>query len=165
LLHTSVKLLKYDIADLLLTYGADVNIFEEGKTVAHRAAENNDTLLCRIIRSHRVDFSLLNYKEETPLMIALDKKETIQALWHLCPVNICSATNESILHYAARHNNMEVAAKVCHIRHLIDLDQRSTDELRAAFHIAIQQSNVGITLLLLENGAKDEWKDFLGMHA
>ena len=38
LLHTSVKLLKHDIVDLLLTYGGDVNIFEEGKTVAHRAA-------------------------------------------------------------------------------------------------------------------------------
>ena len=62
LLHTSVKLLKHDIVDLLLTYGADVNIFEEGKTVAHRAAENNDTLLCRIIRSHSGDFSLFNYK-------------------------------------------------------------------------------------------------------
>ena len=167
LLHTSVKLLKHDIVDLLLTYGADVNIFEEGKTVAHRAAENNDTLLCRIIRSHRGDFSLLNYNGETPLMvaIALDRKETIQALWHLCPVNIPSATNESILHYAARHNNMEIAAKGCHVRHLIDLDQRSTDELRTALHIAVQQSNIGITRLLLENGAKDDWKDFLGMHA
>jgi hypothetical protein len=97
--------------------------------------------------------------------IALHRKETIQALLHLCPVNICSATNESILHYAARHNNMDVAAKGCHIRHLIDLDQRSTVELRTALYIAVQQSNVGITRLLLESGAKDEWKDFLGMHA
>jgi ankyrin repeat protein len=78
---------------------------------------------------------------------------------------ISSATNESILHYAARHNNMEITAKGCHIRHFIDLDQRSTDELRTALHIAVQQSNVGIRRLLLENGAKDEWKDFLGMHA
>ena len=97
--------------------------------------------------------------------IALDRKETIQTLLNLCPVNISSATNESILHYAARYNNMEIAAKGCHIRHLIDLDQRSTDELRTALHIAVQQSNIGITRLLLENGAKDDWKDFLGMHA
>jgi hypothetical protein len=60
---------------------------------------------------------------------------------------------------------MDVAAKGCHIRHLIDLDQRSTVELRTALYIAVQQSNVGITRLLLESGAKDEWKDFLGMHA
>ena len=56
---------------------------------------------------------------------------------------------------------MEIAAKGCHIRHLIDLDQRSTDELRTALHIAVQQSNIDITRLLLENGAKDDWKDFV----
>ena len=39
------------------------------------------------------------------------------------------------------------------------------DELRTALHIAVQQSNVNITRLLLENGARNEWKDFLGMHA
>jgi hypothetical protein len=60
---------------------------------------------------------------------------------------------------------MEVAVKGCHIFHFKDVDQRSTDELRTALHIAVQQSNVGITRLLLENGAKDKWKDFLGMHA
>ena len=30
-LHSSVKLLKYDIVDLLLTYGADVNILKKEK--------------------------------------------------------------------------------------------------------------------------------------
>ena len=44
LLHRSVKELKYDIVDLLLNYGADVNVFEDGKSIAHRAAETNDTM-------------------------------------------------------------------------------------------------------------------------
>jgi ankyrin repeat protein len=38
LLHSSAKQLKYDIVDLLLTYGADVNIKEDGNTLAHNAA-------------------------------------------------------------------------------------------------------------------------------
>ena len=42
LLHSSVKELKYDIVDLLLTFGADVNILEDGKSIAHRAPDTND---------------------------------------------------------------------------------------------------------------------------
>ena len=42
LLNSSAKQLKYDIVDLLLTYGGDVNIKEDGNTLAHNAAELND---------------------------------------------------------------------------------------------------------------------------
>jgi hypothetical protein len=42
---TVVLLLKHDISELLLTYEADVNIMDHGKTVEHTAAELNDTLL------------------------------------------------------------------------------------------------------------------------
>ena len=38
LLHESVILRKHDITKLLLEHGADVNIYEQGQTVAHRAA-------------------------------------------------------------------------------------------------------------------------------
>ena len=82
LLHRSVKELKYDIVDLLLNYGADVNILEDGKSIAHRAAEANDTMLCHIIRRYKGDFSALDINGETPLLIAiaLGNKETIQTI-------------------------------------------------------------------------------------
>ena len=65
---------------LLLTYGADVNIMDHGKTVAHTAAELNDTLLILILRRHEVDFSIKIEEGETPLMlaIALNNKEAIR---------------------------------------------------------------------------------------
>ena len=42
LLHGSVRILKLDMTELLLTYGADVNIMDHGKTIAHTTAELND---------------------------------------------------------------------------------------------------------------------------
>ncbi|KAK4013288.1 hypothetical protein OUZ56_025522 [Daphnia magna] len=48
LLHTSVKAGKLDITDLLLDYGADPDIEEDGQTNAHRAAAENYKLLIRI---------------------------------------------------------------------------------------------------------------------
>ncbi|KAK4006856.1 hypothetical protein OUZ56_012012 [Daphnia magna] len=50
LLHTSVKAGKQDITDLLLDYGADPDIEEDGQTIAHRAAAENNKLLIRILR-------------------------------------------------------------------------------------------------------------------
>ncbi|KZS02239.1 Uncharacterized protein APZ42_000794 [Daphnia magna] len=44
LLHTSVKAGKLDITDLLLDYGADPDIEEDGQTIAHRAAAGNNKL-------------------------------------------------------------------------------------------------------------------------
>ncbi len=66
LLHTGVKQLKYDIVDLMLIYGTDADIIENEKTMAHLAAENNDTLLFKILHRHKADFSLWNKDGENP---------------------------------------------------------------------------------------------------
>ena len=55
----------------LLEHGANVNIYEQGQTIAHRAASANDTLMLYIIYRSGGDFSLLNHVGETPLMIAV----------------------------------------------------------------------------------------------
>ncbi|KZR97976.1 Uncharacterized protein APZ42_006848, partial [Daphnia magna] len=57
LLHTSVKAGKLDITDLLLDYGADPDVEEDGQTIAHRAAAENHKLLIRILRYHKYKFS------------------------------------------------------------------------------------------------------------
>ena len=71
LLHESVICLKHDITDLLLEHGANVNIYEQGHTISHRAAAANYTLMLYIIYRYGGDFSLLNHDGETPLMIAV----------------------------------------------------------------------------------------------
>ena len=167
LLHRSVKELKYDIVDLLLNYGADVNILEDGKSIAHKAAETNDTMLCHIIRRYKGDFSALDINGETPLMIAiaLGNKETIKAIWKFTPLKISSTNNETVLHYAARHHNLKFVKEGCKIKNEINIHQKSLSEQYTALHIAVQQANVGATRVLLANGALDEWKDRYGKRA
>ncbi len=69
MLHESVILRKHDITKLLLEHGADVNIYEQGQTIAHRAAAINDISMLYIIYRHGGDFSLLDRHGETALMI------------------------------------------------------------------------------------------------
>jgi ankyrin repeat protein len=162
-----VRLLKHDVTEMLLTYGADVNIMDHGRTIAHTAAELNDTLLMLLIlRRHKVDFSIRNEEGETPLMvaIALSNREAIKLMWDFRP-NILSSNEETILHYAARHNNIRIARNACDPDLQIDLNQQSQHELRTALHIAVQQSNVAVTCVLLEHGALDKWEDRYGRRA
>ncbi len=106
--------LKHDITGLLLDHGANVNIFEQGQTIAHRAAAANDTLILFIIYRYGRDFSLLNHDGETPLMIAitLGNTEAVKEILNYWNVDTSSGNNEIILHYAARHNDPEVAVRL-----------------------------------------------------
>jgi hypothetical protein len=167
LLHTSVKQLKYDIVDLMLIYGADANIIENEKTMAHLAAENNDTLLFKILHRHKADFSLWNKDGETPIMvaIALKNKEITKMLYTYQPIHTSSANNETVLHYAARNNYLSAAEVGCDSSRQIDINQQSTTELRTALHIAVQYSNMEIIDVLLKAGARDDWEDRYGRRA
>jgi ankyrin repeat protein len=109
LLHESVIFLKHDITDLLLEHGANVNIYEQGHTIAHRAAAANDTLMLHIIYRYGGDFSLLNQDGETPLMIAITLGNTgaTKEILNYWNVDTSSGNNETILHYAARHDDPE----------------------------------------------------------
>jgi ankyrin repeat protein len=57
LLHGSVLQKRYDITDILLFYGADVNIRENNRSILHYAVEKNDTLLFNIVASYGADLS------------------------------------------------------------------------------------------------------------
>ena len=76
LVHESVILRKHDITDLLLEHGANVNIYEQGQTIAHRAAAANDISMLYIIYRHGGDFSLLDRNGETALMLAISLGNT-----------------------------------------------------------------------------------------
>jgi ankyrin repeat protein len=91
--------------------------------------------------------------------IALNNKEAIKLMWDFRPVSISSANEETILHYAARHNNVKLARKACPLDLQINFYKQSQHELWTALHIAVQQSNVAVTRALLEHGALDQWED------
>ncbi len=168
LLHSSAKQLSYDITDVLLVHGADTDIKEDGKTVAHRAAETNDTLLVRVLYRHKANFSKLNDDGETALLVAimaLGNKAVTRLLQKTDSIDTTSANDESILHYAARYNNLKLAKQGCERGKKININMRSRHESRTALHIAVQMSHVGVTRLLLQHGARDEWEDHLGKYA
>jgi hypothetical protein len=167
LLHESVIFRKHDITELPLEHGADVNIYVQGQKIAHRAAAANDISMLYIIHRHGGDFSLLDHHGKTALMIAVSLRNTeaVKEILNYRNKDIFSTNNETILHYAARHDDPEVARYACDPKHGIKLNQRSTHELRTALHIAVKESRVEITNILLENGARDEWGDIFGAYA
>ena len=99
------------------------------------------------------------------IAIALGNKETIQTIWKFTPLKVSSTNNETVLPYAARHNNLKFVREGCKIKNEINIHQKSQSEQYTALHIAVQQANVGATRVLLANGALDEWKDCYGKRA
>ena len=114
-------------------------------------AENNDTLLFKILHRHKADFLLWNKDGETRIMvaIALKNKEITKMLYTYQPIHLSSANNKTVLHIAARSNYLSAAEVGCDSSRQIDINQQSTPELRTALHIAVQYSNMEIIDVLL----------------
>lgn len=167
LLHGSILNKKYDIAELLLSCGADVNIKEDGRTILHRAAEHNDTLLCKIATTYCADLTQFNEIGETPILVAIafSSHDVLAILWRHTTAHTPSANGETILHYAARYNNERVAKFACEGQNRIDLTQTSTHEQRTALHVAVLESRVEIVRILLTHGAVDDVADTTGHFA
>ena len=167
LLHGSVLQKRYDITDLLLAYGANVDIREENRTVLHRATERNDTLLCSIAISYGADLSAYNEIGETPLLtaVAFSNQEVLLSLWRQVKHHIPSTNNENLFHYAARYNNVKIAKLACDPRHKIDVHMVSKHEQRTALHIAVIDNRAEIVEILLNHGARDDQVDNLGHFA
>jgi len=167
LLHGSVLLNRYDITDLLLSYGADVNIREDNRTVVHRAAERNDTLLLTILCSYGADLSAFNDIGETAILtaIAFNNMEVLSILWQETRNYIPSEKGESVIHYAARYNNNALAKFACDPRQRIDINLVSLHEKRTALHLAVMDSRTEIVEILLQRGASDHQADIDGYSA
>ena len=67
--------------------------------MAHLMAENNDTLLFKILHRHKADFSLWNKDGETPIMVAIAQKnkEITKMLYTYQPIHISSANNKTTI--------------------------------------------------------------------
>ncbi|KZS04182.1 Uncharacterized protein APZ42_032924 [Daphnia magna] len=82
LLHGSVIKERFDVMDMFLQYGADSNIYEEGMTIPHRAAVDNNVHLLCILSHHCNIFNIQNSMGEPPLLVAI-------ALNNMNVLNIC----------------------------------------------------------------------------
>jgi hypothetical protein len=166
-LHGSVLNKKYDITELLLFNLADVNIKEDSRTILHRAAVLNDTILCKIAILYSADLTQFNEIGETPMLVAIafSSPDVLAILWRNTTEHQLSANGETTLHYAARYNNEKVTKFACESQNGIDVTQTSTHEQRTALHVAILESRVEIVKILLANGAVDDVADSTGHFA
>jgi hypothetical protein len=74
---------------------------------------------------------LLNGDGEPALMvaIAIGNEEAIQFIWSVAKIHTQTENHETVLHYAARHNNPVMALQGCDPRYKIPVNQQSTHEL------------------------------------
>ncbi|KAK4030854.1 hypothetical protein OUZ56_024241 [Daphnia magna] len=161
LLHTSVKPGKLDITDLLLDYGADPDIEEDGQTIAHRAAAENNKLLIRIFRYHKYKFSSYNSLGETPLMVAIayGHEEVGSYLWKSSNVAQMAKDNSTVLHFAAKHGNNSLARAACERKIHININQTTRPGNYTALHRATMYRQDHIVNILLEHGANTNITD------
>ncbi|KAI9557221.1 hypothetical protein GHT06_017041 [Daphnia sinensis] len=150
LLHRSVEKEKLDVTDLLLYYGADPDIEEDGQTIAHIAGAENNKLLLRILRMHGCRFAKYNSLGETPLMVAIAYGHEDIAKY-LC----------TVLHYAARYGNKEIAKSACQEKR-IDINQRCTPGNYTALHMATIFRHTDIMSILIQHNAEMDERDIAG---
>lgn len=164
LLHTSVKAGKLDMTDLLLDYGADPDIEEDGQTIAHRAAAKNNKLLIRILRYHKYKFAAYNSLGETPLMVAIayGHEEVASYLWVSSNVAQMAKDSSTVLHYATKYGNNSLARAACERKIHININQTTRPGNYTALHLASMYSQDNIIHFLLEHGANTNITDVNG---
>ncbi|XP_057377368.1 serine/threonine-protein phosphatase 6 regulatory ankyrin repeat subunit C-like [Daphnia carinata] len=166
MLHESVNKKRYDVTELLLTFGANIDITEKSETIAHRAAADNNEHILGTLSFHRCQFSEWNCLGETPLMvaIALKNEESIGFLWITPLIKQLSRDGETILHYAARFNSKkEYVNSAC--MHGVNVNQKSLTRRETALIAAVRYGNPEIVEVLLRNGARYDEPDYLGNYA
>ncbi|KAK4015054.1 hypothetical protein OUZ56_030044 [Daphnia magna] len=164
LLHASVKAGKLDITDLLLDYGADPDIKEDGQTIAHRAAAENNKLFIRVLRYHKYKFSSYNSLGETPLMVAIayGHEEVASYLWISSNVAQMAKDNSTVLHYAAKMETTVSLGQHAKGKSTLTSIKRLDQGTIRPYTLATMYSQDNIINILLEHGANTNITDVNG---
>ncbi|KAK4013908.1 hypothetical protein OUZ56_026460 [Daphnia magna] len=104
---------RYDEKTLL--HRMDPKIEEDGQTIAHKGAAENNKLLIRILRFHQHKFAAHNSLGETPLVVAIayGNEDVANYLWISGKVVQMVKDNNTVLHYAAKYGNDGLARAAC----------------------------------------------------
>ncbi|KAK4013945.1 hypothetical protein OUZ56_026493 [Daphnia magna] len=103
------------------TYGFTVILWggpkqeEDGQTIAHKAAAENNKLLIRILRYHQHKFEAYSCLGEAPLMVAITcgHEDVANYLWKSTNVAQMAKDNSTVLHYAAKYGYDDLTRAVC----------------------------------------------------
>ncbi|XP_059352988.1 uncharacterized protein LOC132088333 [Daphnia carinata] len=162
LLHTSVRRSKYDVTDLLLSFGANPEILYRGKTIAHTAVAINDLLLLRILKHHNCEFTARNGNGETPLMLAIvyENQECAKLIWSPTNINIDTHQGKTVLHYLAEYGLEDLATQIC-AKRIININQQD-DSGDTALNVEVGFNRIDMIEILLLHGADARIKDSHG---
>jgi len=167
-LHFAALLRRKDIAELLISKGADVNKFGKNASEFHpfeftpltEAIRNNDMEMLKMFVEHGADLRKTTSLGESYLHFAafLNRPELAEYFIDLgLYVNIRKRGNLTPLHIAAVTGNREAAELL--IDKGADLNARSADG-GTPHHFALAAGNQDIAQLLKSKGAKDTQRNF-----
>lgn len=157
-LHLAADHSYFEIMDLLLKSGADINSLDGlGQTALHRCARDDNDQACRLLLSYNIDPSIISLQGYTAAQLA---SETVLKILKNPPDTV---DLEVQLLDASKTGDLETVQRIIHSNpstvNCRDLDGRHSTPL----HFASGYNRISIVEFLLENGAEVHASDKGGL--
>ncbi|EAY17282.1 ankyrin repeat protein, putative [Trichomonas vaginalis G3] len=163
--HQAVIYNSIGTAELLLSYGANIDKADYELTSLHIAILNNSIEMVELLLSHGANVNEKNKTGETPLLKAVfgNKKEIVELLLsHGANVNESDKYGRTVLCSAAEHNCYEIVKLL--ISYGANVNQSDKAGCTALYHAA-KQNCYEIVELLINSGANINQKNNFGRTA
>eukprot|EP00106_Octopus_bimaculoides_P015464 XP_014782906.1 PREDICTED: tankyrase-1-like [Octopus bimaculoides] len=159
-LHIAADKSHYDVMDILLKHGAQVNALDSlGQTALHRVAKQGNVQACRLLLSHGVDPTTMSLQGYTAAQLA---SENVKKILREGP-SIGVVEVDIQLLEAAKSGDLDLVKKLVTAQpsavNCRDLDGRHSTPL----HFAAGYNRVSVVDFLLQNGADVHAKDKGGL--
>ncbi|KAK7489780.1 hypothetical protein BaRGS_00018962 [Batillaria attramentaria] len=159
-LHVVCETGKTDIATLLISLDADVNVKDnDGHTPLHRACSDCNTQTALLLIQHHADVNVKNNGGDTPLHRAClfgNTQTALLLIQHHADVNVKDNDGNTPLHYACLRGNTQTALLL--IQHHADVNVKNNDG-GTPLHYACLRGNTQTALLLIQHHADVNVKD------
>ena len=165
-LHAAIAKGNFEIAELLIKYGADVDALDrEGWSALHTVSRSGRLDNLRFLLEHRADVNVVRQgpREDhgwTPLHVASrhGRVKVVQfLLGHQADVHACNHENQTALHLASQHGDPELMRLL--IDHGAKCDAKDEDDETPLF-LASRNGRVKATQLLLARHATVDHRDW-----
>lgn len=159
-LHIAADKSHYDVMDILLKQGAQVNALDSlGQTALHRVAQQGNVQACRLLLSHGVDSTTMSLQGYTAAQLAT---ENVKKVLREGPSVEVTDVDIQLLE-AAKSGDLDLVKKLITAQpsavNCRDLDGRHSTPL----HFAAGYNRVSVVEYLLQNGADVHAKDKGGL--
>ena len=163
-LHQAASKNAYQVAELLIAHGADVNVRNKVRwTPLHQAVSKNAYQVVEMLVAHGADVNVRNNIGRMPLHQALDEKHFQIAellIEHGADVNARDNGGSAPLLHAITLEKFQIAELL--IKHGADVNARDNDG-DSPLHQALDEKHFQLAELLIEHGADVNWRAKFGI--